>query len=246
MFQIINKQNFLADYLGHFVDIHNHILPGLDDGAQNMTDSLNLIKGFNEIGISNIITTPHISQNYYPNTSETIHSAHNKVRNELLELGLKHISLESSSENMIDANFENLLDQKLIAPIRNKFLLIEMPFIQTPINFDHATFKMSAKGYYPILAHPERYFFLHGDYKKYHDFISKGIFLQLNLLSLGDYYGKKVSKIVEKLLEDNYIDFAGTDIHNVHQLELLKNIKLSNKSLNRLIPILNRNIEIFY
>ncbi|MEQ8420318.1 MAG: CpsB/CapC family capsule biosynthesis tyrosine phosphatase, partial [Arenibacter algicola] len=124
MFQIINKQNFLADYLGHFVDIHNHILPGLDDGAQNMTDSLNLIKGFNEIGISHIITTPHISQNYYPNTSETIHSAHNKVRNELLELGLKHISLESSSENMIDANFENLLDQKLIAPIRNKFLLI--------------------------------------------------------------------------------------------------------------------------
>jgi tyrosine-protein phosphatase YwqE len=105
---------------------------------------------------------------------------------------------------------------------------------------------MSAKGYYPILAHPERYFFLHGDYKKYHDFKSKGIFLQLNLLSLGDYYGKQVSKIVEKLLEDNYIDFAGTDIHNVHQLELLKNIKLSNKSLNRLIPILNRNIEIFY
>jgi tyrosine-protein phosphatase YwqE len=246
MFQIINKKKFLVDYLGHFVDIHNHILPGLDDGAQNITESLSLIHGFNEIGISHFITTPHISQNYYPNTSETIHSAHNKVQNALLQLGMKHIALESSSENMIDSNFDNLLDQKLISPIRNKFILVEMPFIQSPINFDQATFKITTKGYYPILAHPERYFFLHGNYKKYQDFRSRGIFLQLNLLSLGDYYGKSVTKMAEKLLEDNYIDFAGTDLHNVQQLELLKNITLSNRTLNRIIPILNRNVETFY
>ncbi|WP_246474410.1 tyrosine-protein phosphatase [Arenibacter arenosicollis] len=242
----MNKRKFLVDYLGHFVDIHNHILPGIDDGAENTTDSLNIIKGFDEIGISHIITTPHVSQNYYPNTSESINSAHKKVQNELLNLGMKHIALESSSEYMIDSNFENLLDQKMFMPIRNKFLLVEIPFLQTPINFDQAIFKIAARGYFPILAHPERYFFLHTDYRKYHDFKSKGIFLQLNLLSLSNYYGKQVFKIAEKLLLDNYIDFAGTDIHNVQQLELLKNIKLSNSTLNRLIPILNRNVETFY
>lgn len=246
MFQILNKKNFLVDYLGQFVDIHSHILPGIDDGAKDISDSMDIIKGFNEIGITHMITTPHVNQNYYPNTAESIHTAHNKVQNQLLHLGLKQIALESSSEYMIDANFENLLDQKLIAPIRNKFLLVEMPFLQTPINFDQAIFKMATKGYNPILAHPERYFFLHSNYKKYQDFKSKGIFLQLNLLSLSNYYGKQVSKIAEKLLMDNHIDFAGTDIHNVKQLELLKGIKLSNSTLNKLIPILNRNLEIFY
>lgn len=246
MFQILNKKKFLIDYLGHFVDIHSHILPGLDDGAKDISDSLDIINGFNEIGITHIITTPHVSQNYYPNTEEGIHCAHNQVQNQLLHLGLKHIALESSSEYMIDPNFENLLDQKLIAPIRNKFLLVEMPFLQTPINFDQAIFKIAIKGYYPILAHPERYFFLHRNYRKYQYFKSKGIFLQLNLLSLSNYYGKQVSKIAEKLLDDNFIDFAGTDIHNVHQLEILKNVKLSNSTLNRIIPVLNRNVQTFY
>jgi|TARA_R110000796_G_scaffold85319_2_gene185207 tyrosine-protein phosphatase YwqE len=246
MFQILNKKIFLVDYLGHFVDIHSHILPGIDDGAKDISDSLDIINGFNEIGITQIITTPHVNQNYYPNTAESIHSAHNQVQNKLLDLDLKHIALESSSEYMIDSNFENLLDQKLIAPIRNKFLLMEMPFLQSPINFDQAIFKIATKGYNPILAHPERYFFLHSNYKKYHDYKTKGIFLQLNLLSLSNYYGKQVSKIAQKLLMDNHIDFAGTDIHNVKQIELLKDIKLSNGTLNKLIPILNRNVEIFY
>lgn len=246
MFQILIKKNFLVDYLGHFVDIHSHILPGLDDGAKNITDSINIIKGFNEIGITHFITTPHVNENYYPNTYESIHSAHNEVQNKLLHLDLKHIALESSSEYMIDSNFESLLDQKLISPIRNKFLLVEMPFFQSPINFDQAIFKIAAKGYYPILAHPERYFFLHTNYKKYQDFKTKGVFLQLNLLSLSDYYGKQVTKMAKKLLEDKCIDFAGTDIHNLYQLELLTNIQLSNSTLNRLIPILNKNVETFY
>ena len=246
MFQILNKKIFLVDYLGHFVDIHSHILPGIDDGAKDISDSLDIINGFNEIGITHIITTPHVNQNYYPNTTESIHTAHNQVKNQLLHLGLKHIVLESSSEYMIDSNFEILLDQKHIAPIRNKFLLVEMPFLQSPINFDRAIFKIATKGYNPILAHPERYFFLHSNYKKYHDYKTKGIFLQLNLLSLSNYYGKQVSKIAQKLLMDNHIDFAGTDIHNVKQIELLKDIKLSNGTLNKLIPILNRNVEIFY
>lgn len=246
MFQILIKKNFLVDYLGNFVDIHNHILPGIDDGAKDISDSLAIIKGFNEIGITHIITTPHVNQNYYPNTTESIRTAHNLVQDELLHLGLKHIALESSSEYMIDSNFENLLEQKLIAPIRNKFLLVEMPFLQSPINFDQATFTIATKGYNPILAHPERYFFLHSNYYKYGEFKSKGISLQLNLLSLGNYYGKQVSKIAKKLLMDDYIDFAGTDIHNVNQLKFLKDIKLSNRTLNKLIPILNRNVETFY
>ncbi|SMG20044.1 tyrosine-protein phosphatase [Arenibacter troitsensis] len=246
MFQILIKKNFLVDYLGNFVDIHNHILPGLDDGAKDISDSLAIIKGFNEIGITHIITTPHVNQNFYPNTTESIRTAYNLVQDELLHLGLKHIALESSSEYMIDSNFENLLEQKLIAPIRNKFLLVEMPFLQIPINFDQATFTIATKGYNPILAHPERYFFLHSNYNKYGEFKSKGISLQLNLLSLGNYYGKQVSKIAKKLLMDDYIDFAGTDIHNVNQLKFLKDIKLCNRTLNKLIPILNRNVETFY
>ena len=110
MFYFFQKKKFLVDSLENFIDIHNHILPGIDDGAKTVEDSINIIKGFADFGVTTFIATPHIIHNYYPNTTESIRTAHNLVQDELLHLGLKHIALESSSEYMIDSNFENLLE----------------------------------------------------------------------------------------------------------------------------------------
>lgn len=239
MFHIFSKKHFLVDLLNGFVDIHNHILPGIDDGAKTVEDSINLIKAFSEIGIEKFIATPHIMDNYYPNNFQTINKSLVLVKNELIKEGMTQVSIEAAAEHMIDGNFENILNKSEIMPIKKSYLLIEMSYLQPSLNFSEMVQKIGEKNYFPILAHPERYLYLHQS-SKYEHYKNNGVLFQINLLSLGNYYGKEVTEIAQKLLSKNLIDFAGTDIHNQKQMEALKKIKISNKIANQLIPVLER------
>ncbi len=145
MFHFFSKKRFLVDYLENFVDIHNHILPGLDDGAQNLDDSLAILKGFGELGIRNFVATPHIMQNYYPNTPQTIGDSLTLLQNELLKNNWKDIYIEAAAEHMIDANFESLLDKKEVMPLRKNYLLVEMSYLQPPLNFEEAIVKAASQ-----------------------------------------------------------------------------------------------------
>ncbi|MEG3660184.1 CpsB/CapC family capsule biosynthesis tyrosine phosphatase [Arenibacter palladensis] len=246
MFHFFNKKNFLTDYLENFVDIHNHILPGIDDGANTVEDSLEIIKGFSKIGITKFIATPHIMHNYYPNDRESIHMAQGILLDRLLHEGMKDITLDVAAEHMIDSNFELLLDQRKEMPHKNSFLLIEMSYLQPPINFDQAIEKIASHRYFPILAHPERYNFLHSKSSKYSKFKQSGILLQMNLLSLSDYYGKEVQNKTFKLLQDGLIDYAASDLHNLHQLDCLKEIQIKNSHIKFLLPVIEKTINDFY
>jgi len=246
MFHIFGKKHFLIDHLENFVDIHNHILPGIDDGAKTPEDSLALIKGFTEFGVTNFIATPHIMHNYYANNPQTINAALALVKNEFLKNDLKTISVEASAEHMIDDNFEVILENGGIMIMRKEFLLVEMSYLQPPINFDEAIIKVVSKRLFPILAHPERYNFLHHRLKKYSSYKEQGILFQLNLLSLGNFYGKEVPKIAAKLLDEGLIDYVASDIHNLNQLNSLKNLTISKKHIRQLLPIINNTIETFY
>ncbi|WP_026811233.1 tyrosine-protein phosphatase [Arenibacter latericius] len=245
MFNFFSKKKFLVDYLGNFVDIHNHILPGIDDGAKTVEDSLAIIEGFSSIGIKKIIATPHIMHNYYPNDSESIHNAQKEVLDGLLQKGMTDISLDVAAEHMIDANFEILLEQHKEMPLHKRYLLIEMSYLQPPINFDQAVEKIASHRYFPILAHPERYNFLHINSSKFQKYKNSGISLQLNLLSLSDFYGKEVQKKAHKLLREGLIDYAGSDIHNLRHFKSLKEIQISNSNLKLLLPVIEKTIEDF-
>jgi len=246
MFQFFSKKNYLVDYLEGFVDIHNHILPGIDDGAKTVEESLELIKGFSAIGIRKFIATPHIMHNYYPNDYESIHKAQGILLDRLLKEGMKEISLDVAAEHMIDSNFELLLDQSKEMAHISRYLLIEMSYLQPPINFDQALEKIAIHRYIPILAHPERYNFLHAGSSKYTKFKSSGILFQMNLLSLSDYYGKEVQNKTFKLLQDGLIDYAASDVHNSHQLESLKEIQIKNRHIKLLLPVIEKTINDFY
>ena len=246
MFHIFGKKLYLIDHLQKFVDVHNHILPGIDDGARTNEDAIALIKGFGEFGVSNFIATPHIIHNYYPNTPETITASLNELKAELLKVGLRDVAITASAEHMIDDNFESILEKEEVMHMRNDYLLVEMSYLQPPLNFETAMIKIASKRYYPILAHPERYNFLHYKPRKYGQYKEKGILFQLNLLSLGDFYGKDVSKMGLKLLEDGLIDYVASDVHNLHQLGALKSITLSRRQLRQILPVINNTIETFY
>lgn len=243
MFHFFTKKKYLADYLVNFVDIHNHILPGIDDGAQNLEESMALIRGFGELGIAHFVATPHILPPLYPNTPETIGKAHSLLMDLLMDQQMTHVAIEPAAEHMIDDTFEDRLEKGAIMPLRKKFLLVEMSYLQPPLNFEEAILQISRKGYTPILAHPERYGFLHHRPATYRKYAEQGVLLQLNLLSLGAYYGSEVQKMALTLLEDGLIDFVASDAHNVRHLEALKTISLREKELRLIEPVLRHTIE---
>ena len=240
MFSFFTKKEFLVDYLEGFVDIHNHILPGIDDGAKNVEESIALLKAFSEIGVKDFICTPHIMENYYPNTPLIINKSLSELENGLRINGMEGINMRAAAEHMIDSSFETLLEENQIMPLADNYLLIEMSYLQPSLNLMDSVEKIALKRYYPILAHPERYVFLHKKKNNYKLYRKKGVLMQLNLLSLSEYYGKNVQKIAFELLESGLIDFLATDIHNMRQLSALKEIKLPTKLLKQLIPIIEK------
>ena len=246
MLQFFAKRKYLVDYLNNFVDIHNHILPGIDDGAKTVEDSIALIKGFGEFGVCRFIATPHIMHNYYDNDVSSINSSLDQLRNVLLEKDFKNVSIEAAAEHMIDDNFEVLLSENRVMAMRREYLLVEMSYLQSSLNFDDAISKTMKHGLFPILAHPERYAYLHRDFKKYEKYKKEGILFQLNLLSLGDYYSPEVRKTAQWLLQNGHIDFVASDAHHMHHIERLKEIQLTEKQIDLLLPVIESTIETFY
>ncbi|MEC8832425.1 MAG: CpsB/CapC family capsule biosynthesis tyrosine phosphatase, partial [Bacteroidota bacterium] len=219
MFDFFHRKVFLADYLHGLVDIHNHILPGIDDGAKTVEESMELLRGFAEFGVKKFICTPHIMHNQYNNTPKTIKAAHSLLTKELDKSEDLNVILDYAAEHMIDDNFERLLERGEVVPMNKEYILIEMSYLQPSFNFDLAVEKIGQNQLFPIFAHPERYMYLHQKYGKYPKMKSSGILFQMNLLSLNPAsYGDAATKIVGKLLEDQLIDYVGTDVHQIRQL----------------------------
>ncbi len=227
MLQVFTKKQFLKDLLEDFVDIHNHILPGIDDGAKNIKESINLINRLKDLGVKEFIPTPHVYQDFYPNTDETIGDSYFKLLDALKPKLLSSIRINPAAEYMMDYHFEKLIEDKNLFTLKGHYVLVEMSYFQAPINLEDIIFKIKTKGYIPILAHPERYSYYHNN-KDYYDKLKQlGCFFQLNLLSLTNYYGKNVEKTAAYLMDKNLIDFVATDAHNENQVVILSNLNLN-------------------
>lgn len=240
MFHFFSKKVFLKDLLEDFVDMHSHILPGIDDGAKNTSESIDLIKGMQALGVKQFMPTPHVMQDFYPNTDETIGDAYQSLLGALDSKILSKITINPAAEYMLDDNFQKQLDRQELFTLKGNYLLIEMSYFQPPINLDEIIFKIKMKGYLPILAHPERYSFYHNTKEYYKKLKQLGCFFQLNLLSLSEHYGKNVEKTANYLIEEQLIDFVATDVHNNMHIKKLSNLNL-NKNLIRKLPTIIEN-----
>lgn len=207
-----------------FVDIHSHLLPGIDDGAKDLNHSIALIKKMRSYGIKNFITTPHVLGDVYPNSSSIIKEKLAEVKAELLKQNITDVSISAAAEYMMDEQFSKLLENNDILTLKDNFILVEMSYFNAPFNLYEILFEIQLKGYKPVLAHPERYNFFHNNFENYYKLKKAGCLFQLNLLSLTPQYGKNVQKVSAKLLNENMYDFVGTDTHHNNHLELLKEI----------------------
>lgn len=222
MFFLQKKETPLREFIPQgYVDIHSHLLPGIDDGVQTIFQSAYIIEQFEKMGIERIITTPHIMQDVWPNTTAIIQDKLQSMQHTLKTLGI-NITLESGAEYMLDDLFVKRVKNKDILPIQGKYLLVEMSTFNPPIHLNEILFDLKVAGYIPVLAHPERYSFYHDDLKHFEELKAAGVLFQLNLLSLSGYYGENIKATALKLLGENLYDFTGSDIHNFQQYQLLE------------------------
>ena len=165
-----------------FVDIHSHVLPGIDDGAKDLAASIALIKKMHSYGIKNFVTTPHVLGDVYPNTTAIINEKLSEVQAELKKQNLTDIQFSAAAEYMLDEQFSERLKNKDLLTLKDQFILVEMSYFKAPFNLYDVLFEIQLKNYKPILAHPERYNFYHNAFRNYYKLKKAGCLFQLNLL----------------------------------------------------------------
>lgn len=203
------------------VDMHSHFIPGIDDGAQTLEDSVNLLRAMSEFGYRKVITTPHIMSDFYQNNPEIILSGLAKVKEAIQQEGIA-IEVEAAAEYYLDFDLEAKIDKGGLLTFGNNYLLFEVSYMNPPDILNQVIFKLATNGYRPVLAHPERYPFWYNDFEKYEEFKDKGVLLQLNINSLTGYYGGGAKKIAEQMIEKNMVDFIGSDCHRMDHIQVIK------------------------
>jgi protein-tyrosine phosphatase len=209
-----------VDYSVLGADMHSHLIPGIDDGAQTMAEALDLIRDLHALGFRKLITTPHVMAARYPNSRECILGGLERLRAAVEDAGID-MELHAAAEYMLDEHFSELLDAGDLLTLDGQQVLIEMGYVQAAPDLRQMIFLMQAKGYIPVLAHPERYGYLKGDVDAYYWLIEKGCRFQVNIMSLIGHYGRGPRKTSRRLMKSGLVDFLGTDLHHHQHVEIL-------------------------
>ena len=205
-------------------DIHSHLIPGIDDGAQTMEQSIEMIEAFIDLGYTKLITTPHIMSHRFPNTRAILEEGLVLLQKELQERNMQ-MEIEIASEYYLDETVMELVEQRDIMTFGKNYMLFEMSYVQPLHHLEEMVFEIKVAGYTPVLAHPERYVYMHDDFSKYERLKEKGLLFQLNVPSLGGYYSKPVQKAAKRLVDEGMVDFIGSDAHKMAHLSALKAVR---------------------
>lgn len=203
------------------VDMHSHLLPGVDDGVKDSEQTLVCLQQMVAWGVQRIITTPHVSRDWHPNSSAVLREG----QAQLQALANAHelpIQIEVAAEYMLDEFFPDLLSANdLLTFGAERYVLIETGWAAAPQHLEDILFRIQTQGYTPVLAHPERYSYYYGDEKALARIRDVGCLFQLNWLSLTGRYGQKARAQAHQLLKHNWVDFIGSDLHRPEDLPAL-------------------------
>ena len=219
-------------------DIHNHLLPGVDDGFRNPEDSLQAIRTMVEHGVTDIVFTPHMNPDVYPNESEAhFREVFATFQPQVTSaVHLQPSAIHLAAEYMVVRDFEHRVtdhaDELLTYP--DGSILIEMSYLYRSRNFEDVIFELGMAGFKPIVAHPERYLYMVNSLRDYDKWVDMGAQLQLNYLSLTGQYGEASVKIMRHLLEHNMYSYVATDLHSHSQLNRILTTKVDSKLLKQL------------
>ncbi|MGK4567229.1 tyrosine-protein phosphatase [Flavobacterium sp. 3HN19-14] len=209
---------FLRDLLTDYIDIHSHLLFGIDDGAKTFEDTLFLTNSLMEFGTNAFITTPHTINHVWDNTREGILAKHDETT-KLLSGNNVNIPFRSASEYLMDVDFVTQFNREPLLTLKDNYVLVEMSYMNAPIQLYDILFDLQNADYIPVLAHPERYVFYHNNIAEYKRLKKAGCHFQLNLLSSVGYYGEAVFQTAKELLSLGMIDYVGSDAHHKNHIQ---------------------------
>lgn len=237
------RRHTKVDHIGWLgVDMHNHLLPAIDDGPADAVQSLDLIKGLMNLGFTRLYCTPHVFTECYPNTAETIYAALTVVKALLIKAGLT-VEIHAAAEYMVDDTFRT---GKALLCLPGQYVLIEMSYYAEMPHIEQVIVELQLMGFTVVLAHPERYSFYHKRTERYRRLKDMGVLFQLNLLSLSGHYGNEVKQCADYLLKSNGYDLAGTDLHHGRHLQLLQQEVGSGRLYRAIGHYPFKNKELFY
>lgn len=216
-------------------DCHTHILPGVDDGVRTEKEALEILSYYESIGVKRVILTPHVMEDVPQDVSDL------RSRFQALESAYKgSLELSLASEYMLDYSFFSILEKGDLLTLWDNYLLVEMSYAQPVLNIFECVERIMTKGYFVVLAHPERYLYLTPKESK--GLKDIGVKFQLNLTALLGAYGDRVKDRAKWLLDSSYYDFVGSDIHSLkYHSGLLRKGKLSKREIT-LIKDINNEI----
>jgi protein-tyrosine phosphatase len=203
------------------VDMHSHLIAGIDDGAPTLEHSVAMLNKFAQLGYRKVITTPHILGEVHPNTPEIILSGLEEVKKKLRALHIP-IEIEAAAEYYCDESFLPKIKEKKILSFGQNYVLMEFSMLNPSQYEGQALFELQVAGYVPVLAHFERYPYYHGNFKKVESLRERNIKVQVNLGSLTGHYGPAVKKMAEELIYKGLVDFLGSDCHRMEHLLMIE------------------------
>ena len=204
------------------LDFHSHILPGIDDGAKDINESLMLAKALKDWGFDRITCTPHITSKY-PNTPQDIMPKFEHLKEELDKSGIGLDIRLSAEYRLVPETWPKVLENNWLMPIEDRFILMELPISHREemglINPVEEFRKIASMGLTPILPHPERYFYL--TEQDLSDILDAGGKIQCNYGSYAGLYGEEVRQRAVALQDKGIVSFYGTDLHNAHYVQVI-------------------------
>ena len=219
-----------SEILENFTDYHSHILPGIDDGVRTVQEAITILDSYQALGVKKIVFTPHIMEDYLDNNASFLRAKFDEFK----QIYTGGIELSLGAEYMLDSEFEKHLNSNDLLQIMDNHILVETSYMNAPINFISQLKAIQSKGYFIVLAHPERYGYM--QYDDYFELKNMGVLFQLNLLSMVGSYGKVAEQKAKKLLHLDCYNLIGTDIHCLEpHLGIFNKHKLSKKDIDKIL-----------
>lgn len=233
MISFFKKAPKEAAKLPLYTDIHCHVVPGVDDGSPDAATSVELLSRMNQWGITRVFASPHVADDIFENSPETLDPALEELQEAVKKAGLD-MEVERHAEYRIGELSSRQIEQGIATTLPKDYILIENSFIQEPWDLENIVFNLKLKGLIPILAHPERYHYYNktgsNGRNRYSELHHKGLLFQTNLLSLAGHYGSTDRDTAEWLISMGYVDFLGSDVHNHNHADSIEKYLSTNRA----------------
>lgn len=218
------------------VDMHSHLVPHVDDGSRSIEETLECMRVMQQVGYKQMYITPHFQYPRFPNKEDDITNRYNRLCDDLKENGVTMQMMGIGGEYRIDDSFADRVANPQFLQIgqKNKYLLVELSLHQIRMGIEETIFDLMMKGYDVILAHPERYPYYSSTSRKLQNLKEQGVYFQCNVLSLSGFYGEAAQSKAYAFIENDWVEFLGTDMHNTMYADALLECA-ANKKVQKLM-----------